>query len=273
GCYSDTTKTIIINKAPDIILIPRDTMGCIPFTLTFAGTLADTSVPFDSWLWDFGDGTTSSDFTVNHTYSNKGNYHVNFNIMYGDSACTKDTVINIKTFKWPVANFIFEPEYPYLHGPVVNFINQSSNANFWHWNFGNGDTSILKNPAYNYQQSGEYTITLIVNNEAECTDTAYRKMYVSPEEFVKVPEAFSPNGDGQNDEFYLFYAGNFVSIEFRIFNRWGEMVFETTDIKQGWDGIFKGKPQETGGYSYYVRAKTASSETPVFIKGTLTLIR
>ena len=273
GCFSDTTKTIIIHKAPDLILLPNDTMGCIPFSLTFSGINTDTSVFLDSWLWDFDDGTTSSNYTENHTYINTGNYHVNLIILYGDSACSKDTVINVKTFKWPTANFVYDPAYPYLPSPIVFFQDQSINANLWHWSFGNGDTSIIKNPSYTYQQSGEYTITLIVSNQAGCSDTAWKKIYISPNEFIKVPEAFSPNGDGQNDEFYLFYAGNFVSLEFRIFNRWGEMVFETTDKKQGWDGTYKGKLQEEGGYSYYVTAKTASSEPPIFIKGTLTLIR
>jgi gliding motility-associated-like protein len=273
GCLSTITKTIKVNKAPVIILSPEDTAGCIPFSLTFSGNNSDTSVYVNSWLWNFGDGHNGTGNITTHTFINQGSYMVNLNVIYANNICTKNNIIHINAFKWPVSDFTFNPINPSLTNPAIIFRNISSYGNRWLWYFGNGDSSILKNPIYTYKTSGTYTITLITFNSSGCSDTIRKTIYVSSEDFIKVPEAFSPNGDGRNDKFRILYSGVIQSLEFRIFNRWGEMVFETNDINTGWDGTYKGKPQEEGTYSYYILAKMISSTTPKLLKGNVTLVR
>ncbi|MFH0867133.1 MAG: PKD domain-containing protein [Bacteroidota bacterium] len=273
GCSSSVTKTITIYKAPEIIFSPHDTSGCIPLNLTFTGSNTDTLVFINSWLWNFGDGTFSPDYTINHTYNNQGNYLVNLTVAYGDSICILDTIIHIDAYNWTVADFIYNPTNPSLVNPIVVFQDQSTNVVSWYWNFGDGNVSTVQNPVNIYQQSGSYIITLITSNDAGCPDTTNKTIYVSPKDLIKFPDAFTPNGDGSNDEFLPFYSGSFDWIEFRIFNRWGEMVFETTDITQGWDGTFKGEPQQEATFSYYILAKPTNSENTCLIKGTVTLVR
>ncbi|MDD5571658.1 MAG: PKD domain-containing protein, partial [Bacteroidales bacterium] len=273
GCLSTITKAIKINKAPDITLFPEDTAGCIPLTLTFSGSNSDTSVHVILWLWNFGDGYSGTGNIITHTFNNQGSYTTNLNVLYGDSACTKNNVIHVNAIKWPVADFTFNPSNPSLTNPTILFTNTSLFGNRWLWYFGNGDSSILKNPVYTYKVPGTYTIKLITFNSAGCSDTITKIIFVSSEDFLKVPEAFSPNGDGLNDKFRIICSGVVLSIEFRIFNRWGEMVFETNDITMGWDGTFKGKPQEEGTYSYYILARMISSNVPKLLKGNVTLVR
>jgi gliding motility-associated-like protein len=116
------------------------------------------------------------------------------------------------------------------------------------------------------------TFTVIGLNEYGCYDTAYVKMDIDYSMFEYMPTAFTPNGDGRND---LFGVHNFRYqrlIEFRIFNRWGQEVFTTNDYKQGWDGTFKGVPQESGVYNYIIRVAIPNGQQRTY-KGDVTLIR
>ena len=116
-------------------------------------------------------------------------------------------------------------------------------------------------------------VTWIAANEADCPDTTTRRIYVAPNSLIRVPNAFSPNGDNLNDIFYIIDIGIVDLIEFKIYNRWGELVFSTSEIDQGWDGNFRGKPQDVGTFVYYIVATTSESPTENVIKGSFSLIR
>lgn len=273
GCSSDTIKTLIIWKAPSLVITPSDTAGCIPFNVNFLVINTDSTVGIDSWNWDFDDGNASAAALSPHTFDEVGTYNVNLTVMYGDSACITDTVIQVLAYQWPLADFSFSPSSPSLNNATITFDNLSQNANDWIWDFGTGDSSFIKEPVYTYTTDGSYVITLIVSNDALCSDTAVKSIYVSPNDFIAAPQAFSPNGDGANDEFFLFYNGSFDWVEFRVFNRWGELVFETNNFSEGWDGTYKGELQEEGNYSFYVLAKPKYNENNILVKGIVTLIR
>lgn len=116
------------------------------------------------------------------------------------------------------------------------------------------------------------TFTVIGMNEYGCTDTAYVKMGIDYAMSESIPSAFSPNGDGMNDAFRIINLKYQRVLEFRIFNRWGQQVFETTDAKASWDGTYKGVAQEAGVYGYIIRIATPDGKVRAY-KGDVTLVR
>lgn len=116
------------------------------------------------------------------------------------------------------------------------------------------------------------TFMVIGMNEYGCKDTAFVKMGIDYTIVTSIPSAFSPNNDGMNDVFRIVNMKFQRVLEFRIFNRWGQQVFETTDPKGGWDGTYKGVPQEAGVYGYIIRIATPDGKVKSF-QGDVTLVR
>ena len=133
-------------------------------------------------------------------------------------------------------------------------------------------TSEIKNPGHSFKNSGLFDVRLIVSNDGQCYDTTFKQISVAPENFVKLSNGFSPNGDGKNETFRILSAGSIELISFKIFNRWGNIVFETNNIEDAWDGKRNGKDQNSGTYIYYIEAKDKDGK---FIErhGNFTLLR
>ncbi|MCH8330978.1 MAG: gliding motility-associated C-terminal domain-containing protein [Bacteroidetes bacterium] len=160
-----------------------------------------------------------------------------------------------------------------MKDPLVYFKDISLLPDHWHWDFGTGDSSFLQHPSYAFEEPGIHRILLTIENEAGCPDTISKRIFVYPESFIKLPTAFTPNNDGENDELKMFFAGILELEILRIYNRWGELVFETNNLEDTWDGTFRGKPQDTGTYVYYLVGRPADSDEKIFQKGNITLIR
>ena len=153
----------------------------------------------------------------------------------------------------------------------------SSNTTQWKWDFGNGVTSNSQTPLpQSYpitNRFSKYTARLAVQNNFNCADTVYKIITVLITCYIAVPSAFTPNGDGLNDYLYplnAYKAGNLI---FRIFNRYGQIIFETKDWTKKWDGRVKGIPQGSGTYVWTLNYTNTDSGQPVFLSGTTVLIR
>jgi gliding motility-associated-like protein len=139
------------------------------------------------------------------------------------------------------------------------------------WDFGDGSTATdEETPTHTYESIYGMTICLIASNDA-CADTICKDIYITFKGLVGVANAFTPNGDGVNDVVKIEGSG-IVDLVFRIYNRWGEKVFETHDKNIGWDGIYKGELQEMDAYTYAADA-TLINEQVVHLKGNITLLR
>jgi gliding motility-associated-like protein len=144
----------------------------------------------------------------------------------------------------PVAGFTHSPDQATTLTSLVQFQDTSLNAVAWLWNFGDlpGSMSTDQHPSFLYNGEGCYPVTLVVSNAAGCSDTAEQMICINPEITIYVPNAFTPNANGMNDIFLP--AGTGISesgYRLMIFDRWGNLVFETTDLHQGWDGRIKGQ--------------------------------
>lgn len=213
----------------------------------------------DSWSWDFGDGAGSSNAqNPIYQYSGAGNYDIYLSVTSSDG-CSNDTIINVTILPGPDAAFSFSPVEGANVGNPVYFTDQSvpgggQNIITWLWYFDDSTWAYVQDPQHTFDPEGEYNVQLIVTDEAGCVDTAVNvvPVYHGP----LVPTAFTPNGDGNND-FLMILGGNFEEIDFKIYNNWGQVIFETTDPNSpGWDGTFRDEEQPIGVYVYVATVKT-----------------
>jgi gliding motility-associated-like protein len=144
------------------------------------------------------------------------------------------------------------------------------------WEFGNGQSDTTVNPPVQYYtipgNQTNYLARLIVTDTADCLDTAYHIIHVEDNCYIAVPTAFTPNGDGLNDQLGPLNAFKATNLLFRIYTRTGQVVFQTRDWTRKWDGTIRGIKQETGVYVWVLEYKDATHR-PVFLKGTSVLIR
>lgn len=252
---------------------------CIPVEVDFTNSTNVASV--QNVLWDFGDGNTSNQTpTTQHTYSAAGSYDVSLTIT-SPEGCIKDSTITnmITTHGFPIANFSYSPVNPNTNNTEITFTNLSVDNDTNYWSFTNGDplTSNNLNPIVIFptDTAGTYPVQLIVANAAGCRDTTFGQFVkIDGVYFFYVPNSFSPDGDGLNEEFRAY--GDAIdknNFNMQIFDRWGELIFETNNMENGWDGNFKGKQVPNGTYIWKTRAK--EKYTTIFHdnSGHLNLIR
>lgn len=150
----------------------------------------------------------------------------------------------------PTSDFWIMTHYP-TEGLMTSFLNQSQNAWAYVWNFGDGSAnSFLVNPTHIYDDPGDYLVTLVAVNQKGCVDSVSKWIQVIPERYIYFPNSFTPDEDGCNE----FYFGNFIGLmsgHFYLYNRWGECIFESTDLNFKWNGTYQGVPVQIGTYSWY----------------------
>ena len=161
---------------------------------------------------------------------------------------------------------------------TVVFINQSKGqVDQWLWTFGNGSTSAVKDPpVQRYPVTGVetiYPVSLIASNNNGCQAKASGSIKVLASCVIAVPTAFTPNNDGLNDYLYPLNALKAEKLDFKIFNRWGQLLFHSKDWTKKWDGTVNGIPQATGVYIWMLEFTDKDSKQKYSMKGTTTLIR
>lgn len=241
--------------------------GCISAGLGFVSTSANAS----SLLWRFGDGTTGNTASPVHTYATAGTYTVT-HIASNPASCNKvDSVTqSVQVRASPIADFYFEPVIPIANTPV-QFTNTSINAASFFWGFGDGTNSVEVNPSHLFKRTGTYTVCLTAKSTDGCLDTICKNVDADIIAAADVPTAFSPNGDGSNDVLYVRGAA-METLDFRVYNRWGEMVFQTANENIGWDGKYKGKPAEIDAYAFVLYVSFIDG-TSLRKTGNVTLVR
>jgi gliding motility-associated-like protein len=233
-----------------------------------------TSSGAETYLWNFGDGNTSTDEDPVHTYNTAGPFVVTLTVFNPGSCNGQDvTTFNITVFDTPTALATFSPDPPVSNTPT-NFTNLSSNAVRYKWLFGDGDsteTNTLQSVTHQYNASGTFTALLIAYNQAGCTDTFPMQVRSIIETVVDVPNAFTPL---TNDENSIVFVRGFgiAKMQFTIWNRWGQKVFETNNRLQGWDGKVKGVVQPMDVYAYTLSLEFFDGQK-LTKKGDITLIR
>ena len=170
----------------------------------------------------------------------------------------------------PTANFEVLTDDP-MEDLLVSFQNTSTGSVAWVWDFGNGLTSTDNSPNTTYSPWGYYDITLIAYSDIGCTDTITKQIYIKPEYYFYAPNAFTPNGNRQNEYYSVSVIGG-IDFQFQIFNRWGELIYQTTDQYFKWDGTYKGFPVQDEVVVW--KAKVVDrEEQPHTYGGSITILR
>ena len=219
--------------------------GCAPLTVRFT----DQSIGAKTYQWDFNDGSTTSTRNPIHVFKDPGNYNVVLTVPGPDG---KDTQFSrlIKVYDHPKADFDAAPTLVFLPDDIVRFRNFSIDAVKWSWTFGEGGVSEAKNPEYHYTEEGLYTISLEVWNQYGCSDKITKADFIEARRggFIIFPNTFRPRPDGgggasQYDLNAIFKPvyQDVDSYHLQIFNRWGQLIYESRDIDQGWNGFFSGQ--------------------------------
>lgn len=217
--------------------------GCPPLKVTFNAWSSDA---LDTYYWNFGNGNSTMGNEVISIYEGVGFYPVSIEITnkYG---CKWDTTIvdYIKVYPKPIADFEPYPSVTTIDNPLINFLNLSQDANSYEWNFGDlqslNNTSNEINPYHVYELAGEYQVYLTAKNTYGCMDVTMKKIKIDPVYALYIPNVFTPNGDGLNDIFQPKGVGIDVNnYRMLIYDRWGELVYESNNFNVGWDGAIKG---------------------------------
>lgn len=241
---------------PELVVVePNQFIGCAPADIFFD----NLSVPIDSTYdirWDFGDGGTSGKVSPTHQYTIPGFYDVTLQIT-SPIGCTTSADYPgwIEIRESPTADFSFTPELPSNFRKTVEFENLGTNFINQEWLFGNIGRSTQIHPTYTFPDTGLYNVQLVNIHANGCTDTAVQELYVIPRVTYHMPNAFTPNGDGKNDTFGgVGYTQGIKSFLMTIWSRWGELLYETRDPEQGWNGTkFNSGPDlPMGVYVYQV---------------------
>ena len=258
NCVESASSTVFIFREPDIDFRVEPGPRCAPALVEFTDlSLSDSPLIYS---WNFGDGGTSNEADPSHLFSNPGSYSVSLGII-STFGCV-DTLFMMQQdavtiHPSPVSDFSVDPEYTDICHADITFSDQSIGAaSLFYWF---DDSTRFEDNAspvhvHTYQTSGWHRPMQIATNQFGCKDTSYRELFIEPF-IIYIPNTFTPDGNEFNNDFHTKFALEVLEWDFRIYNRWGELVWSTTDPVMAWDGVFMdqfGLVQE-GTYSYLLR--------------------
>ncbi len=199
-------------------------------------------------MWQFGDGSPVATLIKDplHTYTIAGIYNVTQTVT-SNQGCINSASKSVTVNPQPVAEFGMTNDPTIALEPVYfsDFSAPTGSISSWLWTFGDEGTGDGPSPTHVYNNTGVYVITLTVFDNNGCRDTISKEIQVQI--LPQVPTAFTPNHDNNNDLLFV-KGGPFEKITFRVYNNWGELLFETNDQSKGWDGTKNGKDQPVGVY-------------------------
>ncbi|MCO6499417.1 MAG: PKD domain-containing protein [Vicingus serpentipes] len=267
GCTNTLTRPVLVHAIPVAnFYTDRVCEGMDGFFID-SSTVQGSTINF--WDWDFNDGGTDSVQNPTYVYVNSGNYNVTL-IVQSAQGCSDTITKIIPVQSPPTANFNSAP-FSAKVGEPFSFTDLSFTSIVdWQWDFGDSlGTSTEQHPIYSYDVRGNYTVCLTVTDNMTCVDSTCQIVIVFLPPLV--PNAFSPDGTGANNVFYVL-GGPYKELIFKIYNNWGEVIFESRDQAHGWDGKRDGVDQPVGVYVYTVEATTLD-DVQHTIKGDVTLLR
>jgi PKD repeat protein len=250
GCIADDTIHIdVVSKPLPVASFEPDTSGCTPFTVQFK----NKSVYGESYIWDFGDNTFSTEENPSHTYFVPDNYLVKLTVFNITGQSVHNGIITV--FQNPTAIFNAYPTNIINNKQVVVFSNFSYYDSVSLWRFGDGFTSKERDPFHKYEKPGAYTVSLTIISKEGCVDSTVFKTPIIvdwKQGSIKFPNVFKWNGTGptggtweegmypEMDFVFRPFFENVIEYKLQIFNRWGVLIYESTDLNKGWDGYFEG---------------------------------
>jgi gliding motility-associated-like protein len=278
GCSDTAQQNVTVFYLPQVQFTAGPTFGCAELCVNFTDQTTVQNSAAEEWYWQFGDGSVDSTQNPVYCYPNQGIYSVTLTVTSADGCVFTDSIPSyINVIPGPQAAFTLGPQPATIAAPTINFTDQSTSGPVeWTWDFGDGyGSSLLQNPSYVYADTGTFTVMLIVSGPGgACPDTAYSDLTIRPQLLIWIPNAFTPNSNGNNDVFGPVFSdpSYVVSYQMLVFDRWGNMVFTTDDPYRSWDGKMNGTMLPIDTYVYRITVSGLDGETSKFI-GSVNIIR
>lgn len=258
-CSGSFTDIVFLYDVPEINFGIDPELKCAPYLAEFI----DSSTAYAPLIyeWNFGDGSGSTDANPTHLYEFPGVYDVTLTIQSTEGCIIELTLTKpdlIQTFPSPTAAFSITPEEQTVFDPHFYATDESIDGDFMWYIYNDTSVSTNRNEIFTFVESGNHRIYQVVENEYGCMDTIYKIVSVIPFTTVYVPNTFTPDGNNFNNTFIpVIY--DVLNYEFWIYDRWGEEIFHSTELHQGWDGSYKGKICQDGVYTYKIKYTNINS--------------
>jgi PKD repeat protein len=284
NCSDSIKHQVTILPIPPVANFNLIPSGCEPLNAVIVNTSLNTSTPGTTYKWDFGDGSISTAKNPTYTWFDPGIYRVELTVTGPGGTSIKSQVVNV--YASPKAYFELSPTLVFVNDEKVRFFNLSQGADYYLWDFGDGDTSKTKEPFHRYMEEGVYDVTLWAYSNNGCADMYILSpgVTVEPAGDLRFSTVFTPNKEGPIDINHLptggteidqfFYPAineKVVNYKLQIFNRLGVLIFESHDINKPWNGYYKGTLCQQGVYVWYVEGKYTNGQ-PFKKVGDVTLL-
>ena len=274
GCQGESDRTFVIYPEAVANFEASRENGCIELPVSFN----NTSTNAVSYQWSFGDGGSSVALNPSYTFEEQGVYDVQL-IVTSVHGCI-DTLTRhnfIETYPLPVADFKVSNSVASVFDPSFEFENLSVDGVTYTWHFGDGETSSEEHPIHEYAYPGTWQVRMIAENMFGCTDEVTRTVQVDNDFQVYIPNSFTPNNDGLNDVFKPEMEGlEFVTkYMFRVYDKWGTVIFESEDPKDAWLGDVRDSNEYTinSTYRYQLIIEIEQSAETKMYDGVVTIVR
>jgi gliding motility-associated-like protein len=270
-------QPVTIAPTPNPDFSYSDSIGCGLLNVVYTAAVYN---PSWNYVWNFGNGTSTEQVgQVGYQFTQQGCYDISLTVTNPQGCTATETNFNVAcVYESPVAVAGADPTEVTTLEPLVAFSNNSENASSYAWNFGDGTYGFAFEPFHVFPPvAGDYLVSLVAMNEVGCTDTAYVSIHVEETLIYYVPNSFTPNNDEKNQEFMPILSQGYKNgtYRLRIFNRWGELVFESLDPSRGWGGDYG--PNHTdcqsGTYTWVLNFQVLQTQEDKEIVGNVNLIK
>jgi PKD repeat protein len=283
GCTNSIDEELEIGVIPDATFLVSDSSGCGLTEVEFLAVTQDSALVY---LWNFGDGSQSTQIgSAGNQFAPTGCFDVTLTLTDG-AGCVGTFGIEEAVCAFPIPNAEFNAS-PYTTttlDPEIEFTNGSTFATSYFWEFGDGNTSYDPDPVHVYQGFGTFQVKLTASNGTECIDEARASIVVNPDLGIYVPNAFTPgtlgpqSNDGINDAFkpVISDPSLLVFYHFQIFDRWGNVIWESYDPDAWWTGgVDPGNDYYVNNdlYEWRLHVKTTWSDNDIISFGHVTVVK
>jgi gliding motility-associated-like protein len=258
--------------------VPDVTTGCIALTVNFTNTSANSV----NCSWNFGNGTSQAGCgPVSATFTAAGCYDITLTVT-DINGCSGTLTANNLICVEDTPDVSFNPSTGVISqlNTTVNFNNTTTGAVSYDWDFGDNFGSVEFEPTHTYpDEPNGYTVTLIATSAAGCIDSASAYIQYNEELIFYIPNTFTPDDDMYNQTFKPVFTSGFDPYDYNLFiyNRWGELIFESKDANFGWDGTYgigsQNRKAQDGAYTWKIEFKTLQSDERKRVTGHVNLIR
>ena len=283
GCIADTVLPVYVEPIPSVVFNSIAISGCSPVCVELvAEPEPNSDLSISNYVWELSNGTVlnSNQPTFNDCfYTDDAPEIIDVSLtIESTNGCSNSLSANglITLYPNAIANFSISPQNPTVLDNSITTNNFSSHSTSWQWFTSFNGTSSIQHPLFEVPDiSNNNQIILIANNQFDCPDTFTLIFEVKDVELIYVPNTFTPDGEQSNSVFIPVFSSNAMirNYHFLVFNRWGEVVFETHDAQEGWNGIYNGNISQDGTYTWKIVYSTTTNSENSTLVGHVNLLR